>query len=97
MKKRIKKPKSIAPKDWESVDSPALDAAMLAKMRPAKDVLPAAFLKAVAEGRVGRPKSSAPKRAVSLRLDADVVEAYRSGGQGWQSRINALLRDHMPR
>jgi uncharacterized protein (DUF4415 family) len=97
MTKRVKKPKSIPQNDWDAVESPALDAALLAQMRPAEDVLPAAFLKAVAEGRVGRPKSPAPKRAVSLRLDADVVEAYRSEGQGWQSRINALLRDHMPR
>jgi uncharacterized protein (DUF4415 family) len=97
MAKRVKKPTSISQKDWDAVDSPPLDSATLAKMRPAKDVLPPAFLKAVAEGRVGRPKSAAPKRAVSLRLDADVIEAYRAGGQGWQSRINALLRDHMPR
>jgi uncharacterized protein (DUF4415 family) len=97
MSTRVKKPKTIHQKDWDAVGSPALDDAILAHMRPAKDVLPAAFLKAVAEGRVGRPKSPKPKRAVSLRLDADVVEAYRVCGKGWQTRINALLREHMPR
>lgn len=40
----------------------------------------------------GRPKSDAPKEAVSLRLDADVVAHYRRSGRGWQSRINAALR-----
>lgn len=40
----------------------------------------------------GRPKSKAPKRAVSLRLDEDVVAHYRRSGRGWQSRINAALR-----
>ncbi len=40
----------------------------------------------------GRPKSAAPKQAVSLRLDADVVAHYRATGAGWQSRINAALR-----
>ena len=40
----------------------------------------------------GRPKSESPKEAVSLRLDADVVEAYRKTGDGWQTRINADLR-----
>jgi uncharacterized protein (DUF4415 family) len=40
----------------------------------------------------GRPKSVAPKNAVSLRLDPDVVAHFRRGGRGWQSRINAALR-----
>lgn len=40
----------------------------------------------------GRPKSKAPKRAVSLRLDEDVVAYFRRSGRGWQSRINAALR-----
>jgi uncharacterized protein (DUF4415 family) len=40
----------------------------------------------------GRPKSANPKRAVSLRLDPDVLAHFRSTGRGWQSRINALLR-----
>jgi hypothetical protein len=29
---------------------------------------------------------------VSLRLDPDVVIAYRKTGRGWQGRINAVLR-----
>lgn len=40
----------------------------------------------------GRPKSHAPKHAVSLRLDDDVVAHFRRGGRGWQSRINEALR-----
>jgi uncharacterized protein (DUF4415 family) len=39
----------------------------------------------------GRPKSSAPKARVSLRLDEDVVAAYKATGAGWQSRINDTL------
>ena len=39
----------------------------------------------------GRPKLANPKRHVSLRLDAHVVAAFKSGGPGWQSRINAVL------
>lgn len=42
--------------------------------------------------RRGRPKSSQSKRAVSLRLDPDVLAHYRRGGPGWQTRINAILR-----
>jgi len=40
----------------------------------------------------GRPKSAAPKQAINIRLDADVVAHYRATGPGWQSRINAALR-----
>jgi len=40
----------------------------------------------------GRPKSKSPKRAVSVRLDADVLAHFRRTGAGWQSRINATLR-----
>ena len=42
--------------------------------------------------RRGRPRLSAPKAATSIRLDADVLEHFRKGGTGWQSRINAALR-----
>jgi uncharacterized protein (DUF4415 family) len=40
----------------------------------------------------GRPRSKNPKRAVSVRLDADVLAHFRRTGPGWQSRINAALR-----
>jgi uncharacterized protein (DUF4415 family) len=40
----------------------------------------------------GRPKLEHPKEAIKLRLDADVLEAYRKTGDGWQTRINADLR-----
>jgi len=42
--------------------------------------------------RRGRPKSAAPKEAVSLRLDPDLLQHFRATGRGWQSRINAALR-----
>lgn len=42
--------------------------------------------------RRGRPKSGAPKQAVSLRLDPEVVDWFRATGSGWQTRINETLR-----
>jgi hypothetical protein len=43
--------------------------------------------------RRGRPPlSGKPKTAITLRLDDDVVKAYRETGEGWQTRINADLR-----
>lgn len=40
----------------------------------------------------GRPPLEHPKEAVKLRLDHDVLAAYRKTGNGWQTRINADLR-----
>jgi uncharacterized protein (DUF4415 family) len=45
--------------------------------------------------RRGRPPLDAPKRLVSLRLDQDVIDRFRATGRGWQSRVNAVLRDHL--
>ena len=46
----------------------------------------------VRRGR-GRPKAAATKEQINVRLDPDVLAALRSDGPGWQSRINAILRD----
>lgn len=43
--------------------------------------------------RAGRPPlGGESKRQVTLRLDPDIIERFRSGGPGWQSRINDALR-----
>lgn len=45
--------------------------------------------------RRGRPVGSTQavtKEAVKLRLDADVLEALRASGDGWQTRTNDMLR-----
>ena len=41
----------------------------------------------------GRPKSDRTKEPVNIRLDPDVLARLREGGPGWQSRVNAILRD----
>ncbi len=40
----------------------------------------------------GRPRAATPKISTTIRLDADVLAAFKSSGAGWQSRINAALR-----
>ncbi len=43
--------------------------------------------------RIGRrPLGKSVKKQVTLRLDSEVVEAFRAGGAGWQSRMNEVLR-----
>jgi uncharacterized protein (DUF4415 family) len=75
-------------------DARPLDEARLARMRPVSAV-DAADLSRRVRGR-GRPVLEAPKRLVSLRLDPVVIERFRATGPGWQSRINQVLREHLP-
>ena len=35
------------------------------------------------------------KKTVNVRLDADVIEWLQSAGRGYQTRMNAILRDAM--
>ncbi len=41
----------------------------------------------------GRPRVAHPKKAVALRLDTEIVEAFRAQGKGWQTRINGILKE----
>jgi len=43
--------------------------------------------------RVGRPKSESRKVQLTVRYDADIVEAFKASGEGWQTRMNSALRD----
>jgi len=39
--------------------------------------------------------SSGVKQIVTIRLDVDMLDWYKSAGPGYQTRINQILRDHM--
>ena len=43
--------------------------------------------------RRGRPKAEETKQALTVRYDTEVVEAFRATGKGWQTRMNAALKD----
>jgi uncharacterized protein (DUF4415 family) len=49
----------------------------------------------IAARRVGRPPLTTPKQAVKIRLDADILEALRATGKGWQTRVNGIVRDSL--
>ncbi len=67
-------------KDFAKADGPAaLSAAELAAFPRSKPI--------------GRPKAAVTKQAVNLRLDADVLAYFKAAGDGWQTRINATLRE----
>ena len=77
--------------DWEAVsDNPEWTEADFAQARPFAEMFPE-LADGLRKSR-GRPKASEPKKQVTLRLDADVVEFFRRDGPSWQSRINDSLR-----
>ena len=41
----------------------------------------------------GRPKAASTKLALTVRYDAEVIDAFKATGKGWQTRMNAALRD----
>ena len=44
--------------------------------------------------RMGRPPSAhALKRPTTIRFDADVLDALRATGRGWQTRVNEAMRE----
>ena len=66
------------------------------RARPAAEMLPKLLGPEVAAEMLkpcGRPKAAATKAHVNIRLDADVVEAFKATGRGWQTRINRALRE----
>ncbi len=43
--------------------------------------------------RVRGPQKAPPKISTTIRLSPEVVQAFRAGGDGWQTRIDAALKD----
>ncbi|WHZ11485.1 MAG: hypothetical protein OJF60_001924 [Burkholderiaceae bacterium] len=82
-----KRPKLISPTRNEDAaitaaasgdpDNLPLTDRQLARMRPMR----------------GRPRLARPKVALTMRVDAEVMDALKSSGPGWQTRVNGLLRD----
>ncbi len=89
MKKRHKSKKT-------SRTNPEWTAAMIAKARPARVVLPKIFGARIAANMLkprGRPKSLESKVAISLRLSPDTLARWKATGPGWQTRMANVLRE----
>ncbi|MGR6466576.1 BrnA antitoxin family protein [Rhizobium sp. PAMB 3182] len=71
-------------------DAPEATDEELAQARPFAEVLPDLH-ESIQRSR-GRPPVDNPRKHVSLRLDADVLDHFKATGKGWQSRINEALR-----
>ncbi len=77
-------------------DNPEWTAQDMARARPAKDVLPELFGAKAAKVMLrprGRPPAEVVKDRITIRLSPDVTAAFRASGDGWQTRIDAALKD----
>ena len=89
MKKQLKSRKT-------SRTNPEWTAAMIAKARPAREVLPKIFGARTVANMLkprGRPKSPKSKVAISLRLSPDTLARWKATGPGWQTRMADVLRE----
>jgi|SRR5471030_156897 len=43
--------------------------------------------------RRGRPAGSGTKISTTIRFDAEVLAAFKATGDGWQTRMNDVLKD----
>ncbi|MCZ2292816.1 MAG: BrnA antitoxin family protein [Burkholderiales bacterium] len=62
----------------------------LKKFRPATEVLPDSLQRKLG---VRGPQRAPTKERITIRLSRDVVQRFRATGEGWQTRVDAALRD----
>lgn len=80
-------------------DNPEWTEGDFARAKPASEVLGPELAAAMVRKR-GRPAGSTKadaKQQIALRVDADVLAAYKAGGPGWQTRMNEALRQGLER
>ncbi len=62
--------------------------------KPAHKVLPPALQKAL--GMRSRGPQKAPKKVpTTIRLSPEVMDYFRSTGDGWQGRMDSVLREYV--
>ncbi|MEH1965133.1 MULTISPECIES: BrnA antitoxin family protein [unclassified Nostoc] len=75
--------------DWQRLDAMSDEDIDLSDC---PEITPELFAKAIV--RRGLPASK-NKAQVTLRIDSDVLEWFKSQGRGYQTQINTLLRAYM--
>ena len=75
--------------DWKRLD--ALQDEDI-DLSDAPEITPEMFAKAVVRRGLKSPPS---KQQITIRLDDDVLQWFRAQGDGYQTRINSLLRAYM--
>ena len=94
MKERItqrsSKPAAKDGTDWNRIDMLS-DTAIDTEAAADPDAAPSLDAAWFAGAALELPE---PKQAVSLRIDADVLQWYKAQGSGYLSRMNAVLRQY---
>ena len=67
-----------------------LSMADMRAMQPAASALPASLQ---AKLRTRGPQKAPTKERITIRLSPEVVQPFRDTGDGWQSRLDAALKD----
>ena len=67
-----------------------LTAKDMAKFKPAAELLPLSLKKKLA---VRGPQKTPTKERITIRLSREVVDQFRESGEGWQTRVDAALRE----
>jgi len=88
---QIKRKPSTALID-DSGEVRVLTAADMRGFKPASEVLPFALQKTLGVRPRG-PQKMPTKVSTTIRLSSDVVQAFRATGDGWQTRVDAALKD----
>lgn len=70
-----------------------------AKADPDAQPLTSRQLKAMVPLRAlrGRPKSPEPKQLLSVRYSPEVIAYFKATGEGWQTRMDGVLRQYVSR
>jgi uncharacterized protein (DUF4415 family) len=90
MKKKLK---LLIDKHGEARELTAADTKLFRRARDVHPELVAAYEAGTLKYRGQRGKQKAPtKKLVSLRVDSDVLDYFRNKGDGWQTRINDVLK-----
>ena len=94
MSKVSKQPSVVMP---TSQEDKAITAA--AKADPDAQPLTPKQLKSMVPIRAlrGRPKSASTKKLVSVRYSPEVLAYFKATGEGWQARMDGVLRDYVTR
>ncbi len=90
--RRSIRPKPTASKPNRNRVAAPSDAQIEKAVRSDPDAAPIANADWFRKAKIVLP---APKQAVSIRLDHDVMEWFRRRGRGYQTRINAVLRAYV--
>jgi uncharacterized protein (DUF4415 family) len=77
--------KNVIDRDGEAADLSRLDKS---EMKPFT-----ALPKSLQAKLKGRPKAAVTKERITIRLSPEVVQTFRATGEGWQTRMDAALKE----